>query len=60
MNWITYEINGQRQLGAILPDGKQVVSLQMLGMDQEYKDMVDFIANVSEVELMLAERAWKQ
>ena len=60
MNWITYEINGQHQLGALLPDGQQVVTLAMLGIDQEYKDMVDFITNVSEVELMLAERAWKQ
>ena len=60
MNFITYEINGQRQLGAILPDGKQAVPLTALGMDQEYKDMVDFITNVSEVELMLAERAWKK
>ena len=60
MNFITYEINGHRQLGAILPDGQQVASLSMLGIEQEYKDMVDFITNVSEVELMLAERAWKQ
>ncbi len=60
MNWITYEINGQRQLGAILPDGEQVVTLKMLGIDQEYKDMVDFITNVSDVELLLAERAWHQ
>lgn len=60
MNFITYENNGQHQLGAILPDGRHAVSLQMLGIDQEYKDMVDFIANVSEVELMLAHRAWQQ
>ena len=60
MNFITYEINGQRQLGAILPDGAQVVPFSTLGIDQEYKDMVDFITNVSEVELMLAERAWHQ
>ena len=60
MNFITYEINGQRQLGAILPDGAQVVPFSTLGIDQEYKDMVDFITNVSEVELMMAERAWKQ
>ena len=60
MNFITFEINGQRQLGAVLPDGKQAVTLQTLGIDQEYKDMVDFITNVSEVELMLAERAWNQ
>ena len=43
MNWITYEINGQRQLGALLPDGEQVVPLRMLGIDLEYKDMVDRI-----------------
>ena len=60
MNFITYEINGQRQLGAILPDGKQAVPLTALGIEQEYTDMVDFITNVSEVELMLAERAWHQ
>ncbi len=60
MNFITYEINGQRQLGAILPDGKQAVPLTALGIDQEYTDMVDFITNVSEVELMLAERAWHE
>lgn len=60
MNFITYEINGQRQLGAILPDGKQAVPLTALGIEQEYTDMVDFINNVSEVELMLAERAWHQ
>ena len=60
MNFITYEINGQRQLGAILPDGKQAVPLTALGIDQEYTDMVDFITNVSEAELMLAEHAWNQ
>ena len=60
MNFITYEINGQRQLGAILPDGNQAVPLTALGIDQEYTDMVDFITNVSEVELMLAERAWHE
>lgn len=60
MNFITYEINGQRQLGAILPDGKQAVPLTALGIEQEYTDMVDFITNVSEVELMLAERAWHE
>ncbi|MBR4862221.1 MAG: fumarylacetoacetate hydrolase family protein [Firmicutes bacterium] len=60
MNFVTYEISGQRQLGAILPDGQNAVSLQMLGVDQEYKDMVDFITNVSEVELLMAERAWHQ
>ena len=60
MNFITFEINGQRQLGAILPDGKQAVPLTALGIDQEYKDMVDFITNVSEVELMMAERAWQK
>lgn len=60
MHWITYEINGQRQLGALLPDGKQVVPLRMLGIDQEYKDMVDFITNVSEGELAVADAAWHQ
>ena len=60
MNFITFEINGQRQLGAILPDGKQAVPLTALGIDQEYTDMVDFITNVSEAELMLAEHAWNQ
>ena len=60
MNFITFEINGQRQLGAILPDGKQAVPLTALGIDQEYTDMVDFITNVSEAELMLAERAWHE
>ena len=60
MHWITYEINGQRQLGALLPDGKQVVPLRMLGIDQEYKDMVDFITNVSEGELAVSDAAWHQ
>ena len=59
MNFVTYEINGQRHLGTLLPDGKQVVSLKELGIEQEYKDMVDFITNVSEVELILADREWK-
>ena len=60
MNFITFEINGQRQLGAVLPDGKQAVPLTALGIDSEYKDMVDFIANVSDVELQLAEKAWNK
>ena len=58
MNFITYEINGQRQLGVLMPDGQNVMSLKALGIDQEYKDMVDFIANVGNVELMLAQRGW--
>lgn len=60
MYWITYEINEQRQLGALLPDWEQVVPLKKLGIDQEYKDMIDFLTNVSEGELQIAEHAWNQ
>lgn len=59
MNWITYEINGKKKLGALLPDGKQIVSLTALGLDDDYKDMVDFIRGVSDAELALAEKMWK-
>jgi len=60
MNFVTYEVNGKKQLGALLPDGEQIVSLAALGLEDEYRDMVDFIRSVSDAELMVAEKKWKE
>ena len=48
MHWITYEYQGKTQLGALLPDGKNAVSLKALGIEREFTDMIDFISNVTE------------
>ena len=56
MRFIRYEQDGQCRLGALLPDEKQVVSLEDLGIQRKFLDMIDFIREVSQDELLLAER----
>ncbi len=56
MRFIRYEQDGQCHLGALLPDEKQVASLEDLGIQREFLDMIDFIRRATQDELLLAER----
>lgn len=60
MHWITYEKNGQTQLGALLPGGKTVATLEALGIQRKFRDMIDFIQNVTEEELSTASKNWNE
>lgn len=60
MQWITYEYEGRRQLGALLPGGGQAAPLAALGIRRPFAGMVELIAGITPEELETARRHWQE
>lgn len=58
MHWITFEHQNTTKVGALLPNGKAAVTLSALGLERSFRNMIDFISQVTEEELQTTVDHW--